>query len=64
MITYAKVLSWRELRDMIILECVSDEQYFEISTYKKRIYNAHLLNEQLYLRLDSNGEIIGIDLRD
>lgn len=64
MITYVEVLSWRELGDMIILECISNGQCFEISTYKKRIYNAHLLNKQLYLRLDLNEEIIGIDVRD
>ncbi|MEB9686076.1 hypothetical protein BK742_09030 [Bacillus thuringiensis serovar pingluonsis] len=64
MITYAKVLSWRELGDMIVLECVADGQYFEVSTYKRRIDNVHLLNEQFYLRLNADGDILGIDLRN
>jgi uncharacterized protein YuzE len=64
MITYAKLLNWREHGDIIIIECVSvsDGDRFEVSTYKSRIYNAHLLNEEVYIRLDSNRNIIGIDL--
>ncbi|KEK25205.1 hypothetical protein [Bacillus gaemokensis] len=62
MITYAKVIRWRKHEDTIILECVSDGKQFEIPTYKSRIYNAHLLNGEVYIRLDSNGNIIGIDV--
>lgn len=62
MIMYAKLLNWREYGDLIILECLLNGQHFGISTYKNRIYNAHLLKEEVYIPLDSNGDILSIDL--
>lgn len=43
MITAAKLVNWREHRDMIILECELNGEHFDISTYKERLYNVHLL---------------------
>ncbi|WP_242143068.1 MULTISPECIES: hypothetical protein [unclassified Bacillus cereus group] len=62
MITYAKLINWREYGEAIILECLVGEEYIEISTYKNHIYNAHLLKDQVYIRLDSAGRILGIDI--
>ena len=47
---------------MIILECELNGKRFEISTYKQRIYNAHLLSADVYIRLDSSDNIIGINI--
>ncbi|ADY20180.1 hypothetical protein P4U05_17430 [Bacillus paranthracis] len=60
--TTARLLNWKEHGDMIILECESNGKRFEISTYKQRIYNAHLLSDadDVYVRLDSSDNIIGI----
>ncbi|HDX9708009.1 TPA: hypothetical protein ROY17_005825 [Bacillus thuringiensis] len=62
MITTAKLVTWREHGDMIILECESNGKRFEISTFKQRIYNAHLLLDEVYIRLDTSDNIIGIDI--
>ncbi|EOA3904763.1 hypothetical protein ACO11K_000869 [Bacillus cytotoxicus] len=62
MITYAKLINWREYGEVIILECLAGEEYIEISTYKNHIYNAHLLKDQVYIRLDSTGRILGINI--
>ncbi|MBE5107404.1 hypothetical protein IGI01_19615 [Bacillus thuringiensis] len=62
MITIAKLVNWKEHGDMIILECESNGKRFEISTYKQRIYNAHLLSDEVYIRLDISDNIIGIDI--
>ncbi|MDY7965268.1 hypothetical protein [Bacillus thuringiensis] len=62
MITIAKLVNWKEHGDMIILECESNRKSLEILTYKSKIYNAHLLKEEVYIRLDSTGNIIGINI--
>ncbi|MDY0855227.1 hypothetical protein SPE26_30755 [Bacillus thuringiensis] len=62
MITIAKLVNWKEHGDMIILECESNRKSLEILTYKNKIYNAHLLKEEVYIRLDSTGNIIGINI--
>ncbi|MED1559954.1 hypothetical protein [Bacillus paramycoides] len=62
MITTAKLVNWKEHGDMIILECESNGKRFEISTYKQRIYNAHLLPDEVYIHLDAFNNIIGIDI--
>ncbi len=60
--TTAKLINWKEHGDMIILECELNGKRFEISTYKQRIYNAHLLSADVYIRLDSSDNIIGINI--
>lgn len=60
--TTAKLITWKEHGDMIILECELNGKRFEISTYKQRIYNAHLLSADVYIRLDSSDNIIGINI--
>ncbi|MED2875097.1 hypothetical protein COK05_27715 [Bacillus cereus] len=62
MITTAKLVNWREHGDMIILECELNEKHFEISTYKERLYNVHLLKMEVYVRLDVHGKLIGINI--
>ncbi|NIL29487.1 hypothetical protein [Bacillus thuringiensis] len=62
MITTAKLVNWKEHGEMIILECESKGKRFEISTYKQRIYNVHLLSDEVYIRLDTSDNIIGIDI--
>lgn len=60
--TTARLVNWKERGDMIILECESNGKHFEISTYKQRIYNSHLLSGDVYVRLDSSDNIIGINI--
>ncbi|MBY0598597.1 hypothetical protein [Bacillus bingmayongensis] len=62
MIIYTKLDYWREYGDMIVLGCKSGKETFEISTDKNRIYNAHRLKDEVYIRLDSDKNIIGIDV--
>lgn len=60
--TTARLVNWKEHGDMIILERESNGKHFEISTYKQRIYNSHLLSGDVYVRLDSSDNIIGINI--
>ncbi|MED2800631.1 hypothetical protein P4244_24350 [Bacillus thuringiensis] len=62
MITIAKLVNWREHGDMIILECELNGKPFEISTYKERLYNVHLLKVEIYFRLDVHDKLIGINI--
>ncbi|HDR7762426.1 MULTISPECIES: hypothetical protein [Bacillus cereus group] len=62
MITTAKLVNWREHGDMINLECELNGKPFEISTYKERLYNVHLLKVEIYVRLDVHGKLIGINI--
>ncbi|MDF9457240.1 hypothetical protein P5837_27110 [Bacillus cereus] len=62
MITAAKLVNWREHRDMIILECELNGEHLDISTYKERLYNVHLLKMEVYVRLDVHGKLIGISI--